>query len=63
MTTNESSEPQNEETAAERWRQWQRKNAVTDAKDARRMLIVFTTLFAALGVWLGIQLLVPSPLP
>ena len=52
-----------EDASAERWRQWQMKNAETSRKDARRMRIVFTALFAALGMWLGIQLLAPSLLP
>lgn len=52
-----------EDAAAERWRQWQLGNAETNRKDARRTRIVFTALFAALGLWLGIQLLAPSLLP
>ena len=52
-----------EDTSAERWRQWQLRNAESNRKDARRMRIVFTALFAALGMWLGIQLLSPSLLP
>ena len=52
-----------EDTSAERWRRWQVRNAETNRKDARRMRIVFTALFAALGMWLGIQLLASSLLP
>jgi len=49
-----------EDASAERWRQWQLRNAVTSRKDARRAHIGFTVIFAALGAWLGLQLLVPS---
>lgn len=51
------------DTAADRWRQWQLRNVETNRKDARRMRIVFTALFAALATWLGVQLFVPSLLP
>jgi hypothetical protein len=49
-----------EEASAERWRQWQLRNAVTSRKDARRARIAFTVIFAALGAWLGLQMLAPS---
>lgn len=52
-----------EAAAAERWRQWQVRNAVTSRKDARRARIAFTVLFAGLGAWLGLQLLAPSLWP
>ena len=52
-----------EDASAERWHQWQSRNAATNRTDARRMRFVFTALFAALGIWLGIHLLAPSILP
>ena len=52
-----------EAAAAERWRQWQVRNALTSRKDARRARIAFTVLFAGLGAWLGLQLLAPSLWP
>lgn len=45
------------DASLERWRQWQLRNAETTRKDGRRMRIVFTAVFAALGIWLGIQLI------
>lgn len=54
---------QADEDPAERWRHWQLRNVATSRKDARRMRIVFTALFAALGTWLCIQLFAPSLLP
>ena len=47
----------------ERWRQWQQRNAVTSRIDARRARLAFTVIFAALGAWLGLQLLAPSLWP
>jgi hypothetical protein len=52
-----------EDASAERWRQWQLRNVEANRKDSKRMRIVFTALFAALGMWLGIQLLAPSLVP
>jgi hypothetical protein len=52
-----------EDASAERWRQWQLRNAVTSRKDDKRARIAFTALFAGLGVWLGLQLLAPSLWP
>lgn len=52
-----------ERASAERWRLWQQKNADTGRRDAKRMRIVFTTLFVALGGWLAIQLFAPSLVP
>jgi hypothetical protein len=49
-----------ENASAERWRQWQVRNAVSSRKSARQARITFTVLFAGLGVWLGLQLLAPS---
>ena len=46
--------------AAERWHQWQVRNAVASRTGARRARIAFTVIFAGLGVWLGVQLLNPS---
>jgi hypothetical protein len=46
--------------SAERWRQWQLRNAVTSRKAAKRARIAFTVIFAVLGVWLGRLLLAPS---
>lgn len=52
-----------EDASAERWRQWQLRNVEVNRRDSKRMRIVFTALFAALGMWLGIQLFAPSLLP
>jgi hypothetical protein len=46
--------------SAERWRQWQLRNAVTSRKDATRARIVFTVIFVVLGAWLGRVLLASS---
>jgi hypothetical protein len=46
-----------EDVFAERWRQWQRQNAVTSRQDAIRARIAFTITFAGIGAWLGLQLL------
>jgi len=48
------------DASAERWRQWQVRNAVVSRRDAKRARIAFTVLFGALGTWLGLQLLAPS---
>ena len=52
-----------EDASAERWHQWQVRSAVTSRKDAKRARIAFAVLFAGLGAWLGLQLLVPSLWP
>jgi hypothetical protein len=52
-----------EDVFAERWRQWQLRNAVTSRRDARRARIAFTILFAGLGAGLALQLLAPSLWP
>ena len=49
--------------SAERWRQWQLRYSVTSRRDARRVRMIFIAIFAALGVWFGLQLLVPSLWP
>ena len=50
-----------ERASAERWRQWQVRTAMSRRKGAKQARIAFTVLFAGLGVWLGLQLLlVPS---
>jgi hypothetical protein len=49
-----------EDACAERWRQWELRNAATSRKDARRARFAFTAIFVVLGVWLGLKLLVPS---
>lgn len=49
-----------EDASAERWRQWQLRNAVTTRKDAKRARIAFTVMFAVMGAWLGRLLLAPS---
>jgi hypothetical protein len=47
--------------SADRWRQWQLRNAVTSRKDATRARIAFTVIFAVLGAWVGrLLLLAPS---
>ena len=45
-----------EETHATRWREWQAHNEQGQRQGARRARVVFTLLFIALGVWLGLQL-------
>jgi hypothetical protein len=52
-----------EDAAAERWRQWQLRNAASSRKSAKQARIVFIVLFAGLGAWLGLLLLNPSLLP
>jgi hypothetical protein len=52
-----------EDASAERWRQWQVRNAVSSRKSAKQARIAFTVLFAGLGAWLGLQLLSPSLWP
>lgn len=42
---------------AERWRQWQSANDVSRRNGEWRARLVFTAIFAALAVWLGLQLL------
>jgi hypothetical protein len=49
-----------ENAGAERWRQWQLRNAVTSRTHATRARIAFTVIFVLLGVWLGRLLLAPS---
>jgi hypothetical protein len=49
-----------EDAFAERWGQWQRRNAVISRKDTRRARIAFTVLFAGLAAWLGLMLLNPA---
>jgi hypothetical protein len=49
-----------EDALAQRWLHWQLRNAATSQTDARRVRIAFTIIFAALGAWLGVQLLAPS---
>ena len=46
-----------EDAAAERWRQWQLRNAVSSRKSAQQARIAFTVLFAGLAAWLGLLLL------
>jgi hypothetical protein len=46
--------------SAERWRQWQQRNAVTSRNDATRARIAFTVIFVVLGAWIGRLLLAPS---
>jgi hypothetical protein len=48
-----------EDTSAERWRQWQLRNAVSSRKSAQQARIAFTVLLAGLGAWLGLLLLSP----
>ncbi len=50
-----------ENTSAERWRQWQLRNAASSRKSATRARIVFTVIFTALAAWLGLELF-SSPL-
>jgi len=49
-----------DDASAERWRQWQVRNTVASRADAKRARIAFTVIFAAVGAWLGFQLLAPS---
>jgi hypothetical protein len=52
-----------EDASAQRWHQWQLRNAAASRKGARRARTAFTAIFAVLGAWLGVQLLAPSLLP
>jgi hypothetical protein len=52
-----------EDASAQRWRQWQLRNAATSRKGAQRARIAFTVLFAGLIASLGLQLLAPSLWP
>jgi hypothetical protein len=52
-----------EDASAERWRQWELRNAVTSRKDALRARLAFTLIFAGVGAWLGLQLLPSSVWP
>jgi hypothetical protein len=45
------------DTAAERWRHWQLRNANSSRRTATRARVVFTIILTALGAWLGLQLL------
>jgi len=53
--------PPSQDSSAERWRQWQLRNAESSRQSATRARIVFTVIFAALSGWLGVELL-SSPL-
>ena len=53
--------PPTEDSSAERWRQWQLRNAAGNRKSATRARIVFTVIFTVLAAWLGVELL-SSPL-
>jgi hypothetical protein len=53
--------PSSQDSSAERWRQWQLRNAASSRKSATRARIVFTVIFTALAAWLGVELL-SSPL-
>lgn len=44
------------EAHAKRWREWQLKNEHTQRNGARRSRLVFTAIFLAVAVWLGVQL-------
>ena len=48
---------------AERWSQWQLRNAATSRTGARRARMVFIVIFTALGASLAFQLLAPSLWP
>ena len=51
-----------DDASADRWRQWQVRNTVTSRRDAKRARIAFTVIFAGLGAWLGLQLLLAPSL-
>jgi len=53
---NSSVVPAVEEAHAARWREWQLKNEFGERQGARRARVVFTLIFIALGVWLGLML-------
>jgi hypothetical protein len=53
--------PPTEDASAERWRQWQLRNAAGSRKSATRARMVFTVIFTALAAWLVVELL-SSPL-
>ena len=46
-----------EDLHATRWREWQLQNEYDQRKGAARARVVFTTLFAIVGLWLGVQFL------
>ena len=52
-----------EDSAAERWRQWQLRGAASSRRSATRASIVFTVLFTALAAWLALALLPSAPGP
>lgn len=41
---------------AKRWREWQLKNEHDQRKGARTARLMFATIFIALSLWLGVQL-------
>lgn len=45
-----------EEAHAKRWREWQLRNEHDQREGSRRAQLVFTLIFIALGIWLGLQL-------
>jgi hypothetical protein len=46
-----------EDSSAERWRQWQLRNAESSRKSATRARIVFGAIFTTLVILMGLQLL------
>ena len=55
MTITTTAPPEDE--YAQRWRQWQFRNAKSDRKAAKRARIVFAIVLMAAAVWLGLQAL------
>ena len=41
---------------ARRWRDWRLKNEHRQRKGARRARVVFTVIFVAVALWLGVQI-------
>jgi hypothetical protein len=46
-----------EEAHATHWSEWRAKNEAGQRQGARRARLVFTLIFIALGIWLGLQLM------
>jgi hypothetical protein len=50
-----------EDASAERWRQWQLRNAVSSRKSDIQARIAVTVVFSGLVAWLTLLLLSPLP--
>jgi hypothetical protein len=52
-----------EVAAADRWHQWQVRNAVASQIGATRARIAFAVIFVGVGAWFGLQLFTPALWP